>query len=86
MSGIIGGQEYGSRGLDSMFADGSQNILGDSKGMGNFGAMQEKKHWPLNIKVRVPNQEEPIQFQFSTNTKIKTLKQMILEHVGPGLL
>ena len=39
MTGMIGGQEYGGRGMDSMFADGSQNILGDPKGMGNFGAM-----------------------------------------------
>ena len=42
---------------------------------------KRKKHFPLSIQINIPKREEPITIEVQSNTKVKTLKIMIEDHL-----
>ncbi len=42
---------------------------------------QRKKHWPLNINVRLPGSTDTIKIEVSSSIKVKNLKAQILKIV-----
>lgn len=44
----------------------------------NRRILQRKKHWPLNINVRIPESSETIKIEINSSIKVKSLKAQIL--------